>query len=585
MYNQNQNEIVCFTLPKISEEEADIQDACCWNDDGSGVAIADGASTSLLPREWADILVKKFCHHNERLTKIRDQWEEWLKPLQEEWGKQSIKLQKDPNVPWYVKGSRDKAYGSATFVGLRLNPTDREGRNIWEAIAVGDSCLFHFKAGINEMMAFPIENSKSFTSVTECFHSLPEYESSVPKYKSGFYEKGDIFLLATDALAQWILKDIEEEGNRRIKLISVNRPEEFRAFIEQLRHDNLINNDDTTMCRLKVVAIPQKHSRIQQQVAVSEASLNQAEHYASTTPRTANSTSQQPVAHQSSNPTWQVSNRPSYPQEDSRVKHEEENNKPLTLPGIGQPTAQVWSQNHWNYPSTGGNSLYQQNDQPITEARTPNSISPASNKPNAAPRRKRFPWKRAASVVVGGVCLIGGAGAGVGWYIVNQIQNNTGSEQSGKITIGDEATGYAPENDNPTTGKGEGSTIDSPSTNGSVLPEGGIPIYRFEGEENDSPIGYLWEKPSKTDSLELWVWVHTPRSYIFGAAEREEKFLKIPDNSKPLPLYINKPTPQELSAEDFAGYLLPGEHFPGLKPKDSPTFNEARWLKIKYKIK
>lgn len=40
-------------------------------------------------------------------------------------------------------------------------------------------------------------------------------------------------------------------------MIAVTTPKEFASFIEQLRQDNLIKNDDTTLCRIKIVAIPQ----------------------------------------------------------------------------------------------------------------------------------------------------------------------------------------------------------------------------------------------------------------------------------------------------------------------------------------
>ncbi|MCL1466631.1 protein phosphatase 2C domain-containing protein [Argonema galeatum] len=259
MQNHNQNDIACFTMPKIGEQEADIQDACDWSDDKSLVAIADGASTSLFPGEWAKLLVKHFCDYNQdSIESIYQQWEQWLKPIQEEWRKFWFAEIQKKNAPWNVKAIRKENYASATCIGLKFRPLSETGEKTWEAIAVGDSCLFQIKARENNFIAFPINKSESFQTVTDCFHSLPEQKSSSPKYNRGFYEEGDIFLLATDALAEWIFKDLESGSDKRTNLISISTPDEFKNFIEQLRGDNLIKNDDTTICRIKIATIPQK---------------------------------------------------------------------------------------------------------------------------------------------------------------------------------------------------------------------------------------------------------------------------------------------------------------------------------------
>jgi hypothetical protein len=254
MQNHNQNKIVYFTMPKIGEQEIDIQDAYCHSRDCSIVAIADGASTSLLPREWANILVEHFCDHNQDLIdSIYERWEEWLGPIQQQWRQLYLKIKTDKALPWYAKGSKDKDHGSATFVGLKLLPPNQSGEKIWEALAVGDSCLFQINANLNKIVAFPLDKSEQFKTVTNCFHSLPEYRSYNPIFMDGVYDQGDIFLLATDALAEWIIKDYENPTHRWKELISVATQEEFIGFIDQLRRDRLIKNDDTTLVRIKVV--------------------------------------------------------------------------------------------------------------------------------------------------------------------------------------------------------------------------------------------------------------------------------------------------------------------------------------------
>lgn len=285
MQNHNQNEIVHFTMPKIGEPEADIQDACKWNADKSLVAIADGASTSVFPSKWATLLVEHFCQQNEdSITSISHQWEEWLRPIQEKWRRYCFEIRQNPNAPWYTKARRNEDYGSATFIGLKFRSPNQAGEKIWEAIAVGDSCVFQIKARSKQFIAFPIDKPDHFKTVTECFHSLPEYNSYAPKSHQGFYEEGDICLLATDALAEWVLKDVERGSARWEELITVATQQEFANFIEQLRQDKLIKDDDTTLCRLKVVAIPKRQASNQRQLPPSKPENQKGSALAKTSP-------------------------------------------------------------------------------------------------------------------------------------------------------------------------------------------------------------------------------------------------------------------------------------------------------------
>lgn len=253
MSSYNQNKIDCFTMPKVGERETDIEDALSWSSDRTVFAIADGVSASFLAKDWANLLVKHFCENHHSVADICERWEEWLRPIQQQWRQLYLKIKTDKALPWYAKGSKDKDHGSATFVGLKLLPPNQSGKKIWEALAVGDSCLFQINANLNKIVAFPLKKSEEFTTVTNCFHSLPEYRSYKPAFRDALYEEGDIFLLATDALAEWIIKDKEKDNDRWKKLISVSTQEEFTNFINQLRHNGLIKNDDTTLVRIKVV--------------------------------------------------------------------------------------------------------------------------------------------------------------------------------------------------------------------------------------------------------------------------------------------------------------------------------------------
>jgi len=246
-------EILSFSLPKIGEEEKNIQDRFESSSDGSLIAIADGAGSSLYPRKWADILVKSFCQSSEDpIETIKESYQEWLKPLQEEWRQYYLAKIRAPHRKWWEGGSQIKDRGSSTFIGLRFQGLQDLEKREWQAVAVGDSCLFKLERKTDNLQVFPVKNSKSFKRIAKCFESLPEYQSSSPEFEEGWYEDGDIFLLATDALAQWILRDYENQSQEWRKVSCINRHRDFVNFIAQLRQKDLIENDDTTVAMIKI---------------------------------------------------------------------------------------------------------------------------------------------------------------------------------------------------------------------------------------------------------------------------------------------------------------------------------------------
>lgn len=252
-------EIRYFSLPKVGELERNIQDRFENSPDGSLVALADGASTSLYPQKWAEILVKSFCQSvaENPIESIRRSHEEWLQPSQEIWRQYYLSKLQSPNRKWWQGGSEIKNRGSATFLGLQLQNLELQNleyyaKSQWQAVAVGDTCLFKLEQETRNLLTFPLTAARDFKGTTLCFESLPEYASFPPQFTAGWYECGDIFLLATDALSQWLLSDYEVQGEDWKKMFQFQRQQDFDRFINQLRQQKLIKNDDTTLVLIKV---------------------------------------------------------------------------------------------------------------------------------------------------------------------------------------------------------------------------------------------------------------------------------------------------------------------------------------------
>jgi serine/threonine protein phosphatase PrpC len=231
--------VKCFTLSKIGEKKTDIQDAYDYCQDRNRIAISDGVTTSHLPRRWADLLVKEFCQPKlsklqfDSLKEFCYQWQEWLKPLQKAWQDEAIQVKQDkkiqnPNMGW-LYDAKSKDHGAATFVGLQLN-LDK-----WEVISVGDSCLFHIRNNdYRQVKSFPLTKTTDFSKITKCCYSLSKYKSDIPDYSSGIYTTNDIFLLATDALARWIIECYEMNNQGLKNLLTIEDQEDFQTFIESL---------------------------------------------------------------------------------------------------------------------------------------------------------------------------------------------------------------------------------------------------------------------------------------------------------------------------------------------------------------
>ena len=127
-----------FITHKKAESLDDCQDAIRVNEADSRYAVADGATRSFLPKQWAELLVERFCEMP-NLSLSEENWKEWLIPIQEAWYKQVEERVKVGGQFYLTNPFNAREPAVSTFVGLEVEKTKRE----WRAVVVGDSCLFH----------------------------------------------------------------------------------------------------------------------------------------------------------------------------------------------------------------------------------------------------------------------------------------------------------------------------------------------------------------------------------------------------------------------------------------------------------
>jgi len=249
-----------FSVVKGNDIPVASDDACVISDDETYFALCDGASGSSLPRPWATLLGQQWLKQPFQeideatlsfwLQEPRESWHRWV---QETW-KRTIDernlLTGDKPMSTEVFRRTLQTGASATFLGLILN---RENLT-WYAVAIGDTCLFLFRrdrsGGWRPRLSFPLENSARFSDRPPLLPSNGNNVAALtPYFRSikGDCRPGDVLMMATDALAQWLLFQLEQQQTDWSILPSLNDPQRFAELVDKERQSSHMVDDDTTL--------------------------------------------------------------------------------------------------------------------------------------------------------------------------------------------------------------------------------------------------------------------------------------------------------------------------------------------------
>ena len=239
-----------FHVPKKGNEENQYEDAYYpaegFHRDLSvyRCAVADGATESAFSGPWAQLLVRNFGRRRLRLKKLQRTYQRFI--------------QRQPKLAWYVQAKLSKG-AHAALCGLTVR--DLPGRTppggTWRVLAVGDSCVFHVRG--DEMLAVgPVTKSEDFDSSpylvsTNGRFAIGRHAEHV-KVIEGQWQSRDAFFLATDALAQWLLHEVEKGEPPWEMLRAFGQPNcrPFAEIVDTLRKECGMKNDDTTLMRVEV---------------------------------------------------------------------------------------------------------------------------------------------------------------------------------------------------------------------------------------------------------------------------------------------------------------------------------------------
>jgi hypothetical protein len=246
--------IRAFQVPKDGSRLDECEDALGWDEDKRLFAIADGATDSAFQRLWANLLVQGLISrppNSFSSLAIKAWFGDWLKARQEQWAA-SIDWE---GIPWHGLNKARQTGGLATFLGLHLFADKPQ----WQGIAFGDCNFFHLFSDGDIYDYQPSTLSSEFGIAPIALSSInPNPETMLKHMKEfgGKYHAGETMFLTTDALAVWLLKQIESNARAWRTLLDLKSPADFNTLVEELRRDKQIRNDDTSLLVIHIHEAP-----------------------------------------------------------------------------------------------------------------------------------------------------------------------------------------------------------------------------------------------------------------------------------------------------------------------------------------
>ena len=211
------------------------------------LAIADGATEAAFSREWARLLVDSFVDgaplNVDRLS--AETLARWLEPCREQWNRDVLRR----DIPWHGR-AKVKQGAMATFCGINIRPAEDGGALAWQALAVGDCCLFIVREG-RLHTAFPVDDPAQFGNTPSLLCSNPanSAETGQMQLQTGECRRDDLVVLATDAVACWALTQEwrHDDPWSTLRELCQKPPQRREGWVAARRADGAMRNDDATL--------------------------------------------------------------------------------------------------------------------------------------------------------------------------------------------------------------------------------------------------------------------------------------------------------------------------------------------------
>jgi hypothetical protein len=241
-----------FQLAKDTENPQQYEDACRLDAPRGTAAIADGVSAGIFSGAWAEILTAAVVadppdpDDPQRMAL-------WLAGLRQAWAAGID----HSRLAWFQK-AKLKQGAFSTLLWLALEPASENGQPLpgsyrLRAWAIGDSCLFHLRAG-QLLRTFPLERCEQFQADPLVIGSLDLGHDDQLRLEllDQPCSTGDLLVLATDALAAWAMRQAEAGHPPSWDDYWDAPAETWQEEIIRLRSQEEMRYDDTTLVLLRV---------------------------------------------------------------------------------------------------------------------------------------------------------------------------------------------------------------------------------------------------------------------------------------------------------------------------------------------
>jgi hypothetical protein len=226
-------------MTKVGNAESEWEDAFATDMPCGRLAVSDGAGSAIYSRLLAKLLTESAGAAPPILGETAAFFS-WVDDCRTAWHR-GIDY---PNLKWSQQAKVDRVGGAATLLMLEFS-IHPKGGIVWAALAVGDACLFWVRD--NRLIAsFPCIASQDFGKFPDLLSSRQAPTRS-PLRAAGRALPGDLFVLATDAVSQWLLRCMENSGGVDWNALHETESDAWPIRFRELFDARQIENDDFTI--------------------------------------------------------------------------------------------------------------------------------------------------------------------------------------------------------------------------------------------------------------------------------------------------------------------------------------------------
>ena len=242
--SQRSGRAFSIRIAKHGNSIAECEDAVAVDPRRAVLAVADGASSSFGANVWADTLTNQFVKQPPKPLSVAS-FSGWLDEARMSSpaprGAPEGADVENPNGWWSEQGAREGAF--STIVGAAIM-TDGDAR-VATMMCLGDSCAFVLTGSPGTRVlrrSLPYEDASQFGSHPALLGSMVDRVHDEPSWTTVPAGPGDVVVLASDAVAEWLLGD-----PKRFGVLDGEEPEAIATRLVGERTDGRIVNDDLTV--------------------------------------------------------------------------------------------------------------------------------------------------------------------------------------------------------------------------------------------------------------------------------------------------------------------------------------------------